>query len=149
MAPRTSLQINTAAVVRLTKEQASYRKEQVEEEKRLVRLTDGGADEYEIKQQVGFLLPRTRKTTTLLKYYLLTSLQKKVTEQTAAMIPAVKKKLEETIEVLENVLVCAPFLGSHLRYSNLLQDVAPETESVESRENAKSAIAAGKAALEG
>lgn len=108
MAPRTSLQINTAAVVRLTKEQASYRKEQVEEEKRLVRLTDGGADEYEIKQQ------------------------KKVTEQTAAMIPAVKKKLEETIEVLENVL-----------------DVAPETESVESRENAKSAIAAGKAALEG
>jgi tubulin-specific chaperone A len=55
----SKLAIQTAALLRLVKEEASYHKEQEGQEERLKKLEDGPADEnkeYLIKQEVGGLL---------------------------------------------------------------------------------------------
>lgn len=52
MPPPSALSIKTAAVIRLIKEEASYHKEAVAQEKVIEKLEKEGGDEYEIRQQV-------------------------------------------------------------------------------------------------
>lgn len=56
MPPPSALSIKTSAVIRLIKEEASYHKEAVAQEKVIAKLEKEGGDEYELRQQV--CLPR-------------------------------------------------------------------------------------------
>lgn len=56
MPPPSALSIKTSSVIRLIKEEASYHKEAVAQEKVIEKLEKGGGDEYELRQQVR--LPR-------------------------------------------------------------------------------------------
>lgn len=56
MPPPSALSIKTSSVIRLIKEEASYHKEAVAQEKVIEKLENEGGDEYELRQQVR--LPR-------------------------------------------------------------------------------------------
>lgn len=56
MPPPSALSIKTSSVIRLIKEEASYHKEAVAQEKVIEKLEKEGGDEYELRQQVR--LPR-------------------------------------------------------------------------------------------
>lgn len=56
MPPPSALSIKTSSVTRLIKEEASYHKEAVAQEKVIEKLEKEGGDEYELRQQVR--LPR-------------------------------------------------------------------------------------------
>lgn len=56
MPPPSALSIRTSSVIRLIKEEASYHKEAVAQEKVIEKLEKEGGDEYELRQQVR--LPR-------------------------------------------------------------------------------------------
>ncbi|KAF8470165.1 putative tubulin-specific chaperone Rbl2 [Kalaharituber pfeilii] len=78
----SSLSIKTSSVLRLTKEEKSYHKELASAKKSLESMLaeEGEADEYAIKQQ------------------------RKVVEETKAMIPTVRKNLEDAVSSLETEL---------------------------------------------
>jgi len=80
----TPLSIKTSAVTRLVKEEASYHREQTQQQALLDKLHTDGADEYAIKQQ------------------------KKVVDETVLMVPAVREKLRAALEALENELEACP-----------------------------------------
>lgn len=62
MPPPSALSIKTSSVIRLIKEEASYHKEAVAQEKVIEKLEKEGGDEYELRQQVR--LPRPAPATT-------------------------------------------------------------------------------------
>lgn len=53
MAPPNKLSVATSSVQRLLKEEQSYVKEQSQQEDRIKKLEQDGADEYQMKQEVS------------------------------------------------------------------------------------------------
>ncbi|KKK12166.1 hypothetical protein P175DRAFT_0442148 [Aspergillus ochraceoroseus IBT 24754] len=86
MAPRSQLEIHTASVLRLVKEEASYRSELDQQQKRIQKLEaqDPSEDvnrEYTLKQECLAL------------------------EETKRVLPTLKVKIEEAIAKLNSLLV--------------------------------------------
>ncbi|KAF8428707.1 tubulin binding cofactor A [Tirmania nivea] len=100
MPPPSALGIKTSSVVRLIKEESSYHKELASAKQSLEKMLTGEEpDEYELRQQ------------------------RKVIEETKAMVPEVRTRLQTALEALQ------------LQLKN-----TPESEAAESKEKAQKAI---------
>ncbi|KAF2402128.1 tubulin binding cofactor A [Trichodelitschia bisporula] len=83
MPPPSKLAIATSSVQRLVKEEASYHKELVQQEARIAKLEKGSDDEnaeYQMKQE------------------------RKALEETRAVIPTVKERIQAALTALEQQL---------------------------------------------
>ncbi|KAF8437449.1 tubulin binding cofactor A [Terfezia claveryi] len=101
MPPPSALGIKTSSVVRLIKEESSYHKELAFAKKSLDKMLAGEEpDEYELRQQ------------------------RKVVEETKAMIPEVRTRLETALEALKLQL----------------EQNTPESEPAQCKEKAQKAI---------
>ncbi|RPB19416.1 tubulin binding cofactor A [Terfezia boudieri ATCC MYA-4762] len=102
MPPPSALDIRTSSVVRLIKEESSYHKELASAKKSLEKMLAGEEpDEYELRQQ------------------------RKVVEETKAMIPEVRTRLQTALEAL--------------KFQLELQK-SPESEPAQCKEKAQKAI---------
>ncbi|KAJ5591661.1 Tubulin binding cofactor A [Penicillium hispanicum] len=86
MAPRTQLEITTASVIRLVKEEASYHRELEQQAERIKKLESGHGGDDENQE---FLMKQERLAL----------------EETKKVLPALKKKLAETAAELESLVV--------------------------------------------
>ncbi|KAF2012001.1 tubulin binding cofactor A [Aaosphaeria arxii CBS 175.79] len=112
MAPPSKLAVATSSVIRLVKEEASYHKELEQQEARIKKLEANPAEdnsEYQIKQE------------------------RQALEETKAVLPAVREKIRQAIERVEEELEANKEAGG----------VAPEAEVTK----AEDAITAGKKSI--
>ncbi|KAI9374030.1 tubulin binding cofactor A [Aspergillus egyptiacus] len=86
MAPRSQLEITTASVQRLVKEEASYRRELEQQKERIQKLEAQKPDEDENRD---YTLKQERLAL----------------EETQRVFPSLKKKIEEAIAKLNELLV--------------------------------------------
>lgn len=100
MAPPSQLAIATSAVNRLVKEEASYHKELEQQQARIAKLEQGGGDEnaeWTLKQEVSNLVLDARCLTD--------HLQKRAIEETKAMFPQLRTRIQDALAKLEQQLV--------------------------------------------
>ncbi|KAK3066176.1 tubulin folding cofactor A [Teratosphaeriaceae sp. CCFEE 6253] len=140
MPPPSQLSIATSVVNRLVKEEASYHKELERQQTSIAKLEQGGGDEnaeYVLKQE------------------------RRGVEETKAIFPQLKQKMQDALARLEQQLVCLPrslspvILPSLLAVAGLVvltvaqeQDKGPgDQSSPEDITKAKEAIAAALKAI--
>lgn len=99
MAPPSKLAVATGSVTRLVKEEASYHKELVQQEARIIKLqsnTDDENAEYLLKQEVSANT----------KIAIANSLfQRQGLEETKKVLPTVREKIKKALQQLEEQLV--------------------------------------------
>lgn len=95
MAPPSPLTIATQVVVRLTKEEQYYHKDQASQEARIKRLEDGDYKDID-EQNAEFVLKQ----------------EKTVLAETKAMFEPVQKKIDEAVQKLEEQIALAESAGS-------------------------------------
>jgi tubulin-specific chaperone A len=102
MAPPSKLSISTSSVLRLVKEEASYHKEQQQQEARIKKLESSKDDEnaeFVLQQEVRILVesPWLR--------YDVDMLQRRGLEETKAIFPSLKLRITDALAKLEAQLV--------------------------------------------
>ncbi|KAE8145479.1 tubulin binding cofactor A [Aspergillus avenaceus] len=114
MAPRSQLEITTASVLRLVKEEASYHRELQEQTARIQKLEaqEAGEDEnreYTLKQERLAL------------------------EETKKVLPSLKQKIEESIAKLQSLLTEEGNKGSesNVEHINAAKDAIAKARTAE------------------
>lgn len=108
MAPRSQLEIHTASLLRLVKEEASYHKELQQQTERIQRLEaangfddDDGNKEYTLKQEVT---DKVSLIGSLDDWYGLIK-QRLALEETKKVLPTMKKKIDDAVAKLDSLVV--------------------------------------------
>lgn len=101
MAPPSQLAIATSAVNRLVKEEASYHKELEQQQARIEKLKQGSEDEnaeWNLKQEVCYL-------DILVESHTSNTVQNRALDETKAMFPQLRKRIQDALAKLEQQLV--------------------------------------------
>ena len=112
MAPPSQLAIATSALSRLVKEERSYHRELEQQQASIANLEQGGSGDenadFQLRQEVSFLISSVPFVTTCYQSYLLTAYQRKALEETRAIFPQLRTKIQDQLSKLESQLVrCA------------------------------------------
>lgn len=102
MAPPSQLAIATSAVNRLVKEEASYHKELEQQQARIQKLKQSSSDEenaeWNLKQEV-------RGFDRVLSGDIIDNMQNRALDETKAMFPQLRNRIQESLAKLEHQLV--------------------------------------------
>lgn len=118
MAPRSQLEIHTASLGRLVKEEASYHSELKEQTERIKKLeaqtgNDDENREYTLNQEVcspDCYCSRSVGETFEVEMSMANLWQRMALQQTRNVLPSLKQKIEESIATLDGLLVRAGLL---------------------------------------